>query len=354
MKKVVVALLLLASCSLPSEKHINPSSLLPSVNEGRLKFSSPEDIANFINKFTLNKNADAAIAQLKKYNSEHDFSSHYDRIVTFEESQDARTENEDVVTDDIGIAISPFLDSLRLSPIIDPRLSSILNEKRELEIDNNTIIRFQNDFTFLYQNGKFDVVKDFYSTLKQGGVIPPTGFTSIDFKGVKIYKTQITFNGNIASDLKISGRTQGSEYNCDVRSADDWWRIYGRAYTIWNGVYSSAGLECHSQTKRRKCRTFSGCWYSWDVEVAIPTISVNFDVWVILDAPVDRITLTRIGTNTSSVGYFFGEVSGFAIPAFKLSGWYCTNGVHNTYGKLECSSSFINYPYLTLNNISCP
>ncbi len=289
------------------------------------------------------------------------FSSHYNKIIEYQSSDidpQGRSGEDALVIDDIDVSINPYLDSLRLSPIIDPRLSSILSTKRELEINNKTIVRIQNDFTFFYKEENFSDLRNFYLSLKDNKITPPNGFEAIDFNSIKVYKTQITLNGETVSEITdgksfLNGRVK-DEYTCDVRSSNDLWRIYGRAYTIWSFVYASAGLETNSQTKRRKCKFLSGCWYSWDVPVNIPTLKLKYDIWVATYAPLARYTETRIASNGNWVSHFIGEAGGIGVPAFSLSGWYCTNGTHPTYGARECSRTFINAPSLALTTLTCP
>jgi len=132
------------------------------------------------------------------------FSSHYNKIIEYQSSDidpQGRSGEDALVIDDIDVSINPYLDSLRLSPIIDPRLSSILSTKRELEINNKTIVRIQNDFTFFYKEENFSDLRNFYLSLKDNKITPPNGFEAIDFNSIKVYKTQITLNGETVSEI---------------------------------------------------------------------------------------------------------------------------------------------------------
>ena len=352
-------LLVTLACSTPQDGEVSPitESQSPSLVDGRLKFKTAEGIADFIKSYTNKYDAETSLDKISEFNATLSFRSVFDKRHKINPAKEGRTDDSDEVIDDINVSIDPISDSIRLSDLIDPRLASVVDEKKELEINDETIVRFQNDYTFLYKKGNQSVLREYYLALKDKQISPPVGKTGIDFKGVKVYKTEVTINGlgTMAREKKlISGKTKEIEYTCDVRSGDDWWRVYGRAYTHYSFVYTSAGLEAHSQSKRRKCKTFSGCWYTWDVGINVPYFQLKYDIWVATYAPIARYTEQRSGNNNNVISHFFGEISGFDVPGMTLSGWYCTSANNPSYGYLNCSNVFNIIPNLAYTPTTCP
>ena len=87
----------------------------------------------FINTYLKKGNATEAIAEIRKHNKSINFNSHYDDFVSSGNSILTGRINDET-GDDIGISIDPISDSIRMSPIIDPRIALVLNERKEVEI----------------------------------------------------------------------------------------------------------------------------------------------------------------------------------------------------------------------------
>ena len=224
--------------------------------------------------------------------------------------------------DDIGIFINPQADSIRLSPIIDPRLASLLNDLKEIEIGQDTIFRIQNDYTFMYSKGHEKEIREFYSDIKNNKVILPSGNAPINYASIRVYKTEVIIN-NI---VQAGGRTKGDN-ECELHALNDEWRVWGRVYTHWSFVYTSAGMESRSQGKRRKCpKLFGSCWYSWDVDKPADYFAMKYDMCVFYgDAPQQQYTAEETYSNIVMTR-FMGETTGYNLQKYLLNGWLCTKG----------------------------
>jgi hypothetical protein len=344
---VLVVSIVAFSCDNFLDKTISPKEKPPYSQGGRLKFESTKALDFFLKERTQSQNSDQIISEWVRYNKTCiDFISLY-------EIQNAEIEQVQVQSNSGRVASATYGDSITWSPIIDPRLSLLLNEDHEIRFGEDTIARIHNDYTFLFKPGESNF-SGFYEALDAGTVSAPEGYTPVDFEDMKVYKSEVRIYELDIDNGPTGGRVSGTN-SCDTQHAlNDTWMIRANAYTIWNPVYTSAGLETCSLMKVRKCNLW-GCWSNWDtIDNTASFVGMNYDVYLFYGSTLwNHITGTSTGTGRAS--RFLGEVGGVGISSFNLSGWICGKGIKSGV-TLQCSKDFF-YPGalgFALTPVTCP
>lgn len=313
-----------------------------------------ESLGVFLN--IIKKNDQPDLEKIKKVTKTLAFRSHsefYNSLKEHEPSRDTRVARQDWQDsqDEISQYLTPNEDSIRLSPIVDPQLASILNEKQEIQFGEGSVFRVQNDFTFNFMVGDDGLIKEYYKALQNGVAKKPTGVIGVAFGGMNVYKTLV----KIISLDNLAGKTKNARGDaiCGLYYADDL-RMEGKLYSTWSFFYSSGGIETKI-IKRIKSCNWLRCKTTWDNPQPANRLAMNFDIYVSLQgALATRYTKQLVSNSGGSIlSFSFGSLSGANVAHFDFSGWSCHSGTYGT-NTLTCSNLFYDLTYLPYNPLVCP
>lgn len=186
-KLVGLACLLLISSFGCNDNQLSSSGDKPILVDGRLKFSSVNSFANFLNSTKTNGQVD--LSKIEEETGKLRFVSHRQiRLTSAPRSQNKQAREivggagemptgeipgHEVPSggmpyfDQISQYLTPTQEMTRLSRIEDPQLASVLNENQEIQF-GNYISKVQNDYTFVYEAGNEALITDFYQALYNG------------------------------------------------------------------------------------------------------------------------------------------------------------------------------------------
>lgn len=201
----------------------------PKVEEGRLKFSNLQEMNLYVKRIK-----DKPIDTLKVLVSDKSFVSHLSKGAV----------GGDLKNLSLGEGIVDTLDLLKNSPIEESYIAALLNEKRELEIGNDTIYKIGNDFCFSYNKADEKLVNQFYTDFENSQMTLKQGDLKIIYNGkLTVYGTVHSHTPIVISDssLKSAGArvSKSSEefyFNSDHRMRAE---FYTNSYL----VYATIGVK---------------------------------------------------------------------------------------------------------------
>jgi hypothetical protein len=316
-----------------------------------LKFKDFESFGLFLNKIKTNDQPD--LEKIKRITKTLNIRSHkefYNSLAEAEHSRSTGYARQDS-QDEVSQYLSPDEDSIRLSPIIDPQLAAILNEKQEIQFGEGSVFRVQNDYTFKFTVGDDGLIEEYYKALQSGVAKKPTGEIGVIFGGLNVYKTQV----KVISLDNSEGRTKNARADamCGLYYADDL-RMEGKLYSTWSVFYSSGGIETKVIKRIRTCNWLR-CKTTWDNPQPANRLAMNFDIYVSLQGAIaTRITKQLVSNPGSNLLFHsFGSLGGVFVSRFDFSGWSCHSGTYGT-STLTCSNQFYDLTYLAYTPLVCP
>ena len=133
----------------------------PIIKGGRLHFKSQADFKTYMG-LVIKYDIDAVNA----LNKEKGFVSHFAKTHQEEGTNSANTKGDDKE------------ESAKWA-IPDSHFAETLNENREISFEDGAICRAGNDFSFIYPDGKSNLIDEFYQDYARGGVHIPEEGTAI-------------------------------------------------------------------------------------------------------------------------------------------------------------------------------
>lgn len=208
--------------------------------DGRLKFKDIASLGVFLNIVKTNDQPD--LEKINKITKTFDFHSHREFYNSSQETTSkgtryARHDSEDEVSQ----YLSSDEDSIRLSPISDPQLATILNENQEIQFGEGSVFRVQNDYTFNFMVGDDGLINEYYKALQNGTAKKPAGIDAVVFGEMNVYKTLVKV---ISLDSNLAGRTKNARGDaiCGLYYTDDL-RMEGKLYSTWSFFTHLVGLR---------------------------------------------------------------------------------------------------------------
>ena len=316
-----------------------------------MKFKDVTSLGIFLKSIKTNDQPD--LEKIKKVTKSLGVISHRDHyyftIMKEETSKNEATAREGSF-DDIGQYLTPEDDSIRLSPIADPQLASILNEKQEIQFGDDYIFRVQNDYTFHFRVADDILIGDYYKALKNGTIEKPVGVIGVAFGELTVYKTLVkTISLENQTDRSKNGR---ADAYCGLFFRDDV-KMEGKLYSTWSFFYSSGAIETKVIKRIRTC-SFWRCKTTWDNPQTVARLAMNFDIYVSLQGAIaTRFTRLIILTNTDSNNFFLGDLTGANVSRFDFSGWSCHSATYAG-STLTCSNTFYDLTFHPYTPLVCP
>jgi len=325
----------------------------PSVVDGRLKFNDYQSFRNFLNS---NKTKDQPdLEKINRVTKGLGMVSHreYHNLLAQEGGSNLAPGARLGAPDGISQYLTPEEDSIRLSPIDDPQLASIINEKQEIQFGEDSVYRVQNDYTFLLTRGGAVLITDYYKALNEGAAQKPVGVVGVDFGRLKVYKTLVKIISLSSGENKTGGRKDARAGMICSLSYNANEKMEGKLYSTWSFFYSSGAIETKVLRRHRDCNWFR-CIDRWDNPQRADRLAMNFDIYVSLGGAVTRRFIERrVFTNSTLDNYSFGSLSGFNVKRFDFSGWSCHSTTY--FGRtLTCSNQFYDLPWLPYTPEVCP
>lgn len=279
------------------ELTVNPDG--PSLVDGRLKFAS---LASF--QAYMKANQDKTVEQLLQANRAMGFISHlrldYEPGVeapkpVYPSTLHCLREGKQVAsskhissslkgsttapatTNAVSYADEPMTDigTDFISPSIpDPLLESVLDENRELTM-NNLVYRAGNDYCFTYPVGQEALIDDFYQKVDSGELT----LTDTDLHAFGDLVVQRTYLVSNPTEASATASALPFINNRSVEANQNWDSSHRIECQIWQGnwlVWSSSGIKTHATQYARKWVFFRG-WvdFKTDRVSAVATIGYN-------------------------------------------------------------------------------
>ena len=302
------------ACKKNDPENIQQTALAePVVEEGRLKFNSFDAFKTYVNR-QKGHGTRERLPALKLIG----FTSHLANYTT-----------ERLKVDTAPQAKMAVEDSLRDSPIQDDFFASLLDANKELEIGEDIIYRAGNDYCFVYNKGDYNLIDQFYQSVRSGNVSLEAGQTLTYSDKLLVYRTesdtevlpqntgQGSPNGRIVS---LFGRkvSNSSPFDCCTR-------LFGQAWATNYLIYSSSGIETNIEK-----RHWLWGWSAW----GNPS---NCSVGMIASITVQFPSYTYTYTDWTRIGYTFAGTTtykGNPIPLYRdtygnqvkltIDGWILT------------------------------
>jgi hypothetical protein len=252
--------------------------------------------------------------------------------------------------DEISQYLSPTDDSIRLSSVVDEKLAALLNEQQEITI-KGLVHKVQNDYIFVFAEGKEGLVKEYYRELHEGKVGKPSGKEPLLFNTLKIYKTEVKTASNLATSTS-NGRSQAG---CNVNFNDGAY-LLAEVTSSWYFFRSTACIRAFVNKKvGRRCSWFS-CSDIWQAQ-SCDRIANYYDIWVFLDGRfaerLNRFDESPTGRNTTELRRDLPSITGWNVAKYDFSGWLCSGVKYQFNNFRSCSIGFYDQ-WLQYSPITCP
>lgn len=262
---VAIFILLLLGCN--NDLQMSSKNSSPILVDGRLSFDKYSSISSYLNNLQ-NEVGNKLPEKIVNTFESKGFSSHYS-IRSVDNSKKSNNAYLRIYSgDDISEYLTPEEDSVRLLPIIDPALASLLNDSQEIQIGSDSIYRVQMDYTFKYPiNNDSELVKKWYMALKAGNTIKPSESSPVSFEDGRllVYKTKVTLNGGKSTQAngRQNAAARGGYCENYFSLSPLKIRMESNVYTINTFFYASVGIETNLKKEYRDCNWFR-CKNVWD------------------------------------------------------------------------------------------
>lgn len=238
--KIIAGIIGASSIISCNKKEITPQEMVqvsqetPTVTNGRLQFSSIDAFASHLK--TIQN------LPIKSSSARKEFVSYYEsQLSVYENGKNMRTSDdlEEIIITDTTYIPNSFL-------------ASVINEKREVGIGNDSVYKFGSDYTFVYKSTDTSYISQFYADVKSNLITVKVGELYNYKNKIRVAKTlQSILNDSVTTATNSGGkRTEANISQESYFNANE--KVSGQVYSTNYFFYSCFGAKTFAQKRVTK------------------------------------------------------------------------------------------------------